>query len=191
MGFDRVLGDCAEDGLHVRWTSIRASDVGFAHHRERLFIAVTPNASGDGRKRRQKRNVWSPGRLEASRRHNSDGRDLEPVVLPTPVAQHSGRELLLPGVARQHSVNWGKYEPAVRRQESLTRPAPIPAEPGRNGKPRLSPRFSEWLMGLPDGWVTDVPGVSRVGQLKAIGNGVCPAQAVAAFTDLLGWQVAS
>ena len=28
LGFDRVLGDMAEDGLHVRWTSIRASDVG-------------------------------------------------------------------------------------------------------------------------------------------------------------------
>ncbi|MCK0517895.1 DNA cytosine methyltransferase [Williamsia sp. DF01-3] len=41
MGFDRVLGDCAEDGLHVRWVSVRASDVGACHRRERLFILVT------------------------------------------------------------------------------------------------------------------------------------------------------
>lgn len=28
------------------------------------------------------------------------------------------------------------------------------------------------MMGLPDGWVTDVPGLSREAQLKAIGGGV-------------------
>jgi DNA (cytosine-5)-methyltransferase 1 len=39
-------------------------------------------------------------------------------------------------------------------------------------------------MGLPEGWVTDVPGLSRVAQLKALGNGVAPAQAVAALTQL-------
>tara|TARA_R110000822_G_scaffold26854_1_gene80789 strand:- start:74 stop:199 length:126 start_codon:yes stop_codon:yes gene_type:complete len=33
------------------------------------------------------------------------------------------------------------------------------------------------MMGLPDGWVTDVPGLSRVAQLKALGNGVVPQQA--------------
>lgn len=42
LGFDRVLGDMAEDGMHVRWTSVRASDVGAPHHRERLFILATP-----------------------------------------------------------------------------------------------------------------------------------------------------
>lgn len=35
-------------------------------------------------------------------------------------------------------------------------------------------------MGLPPGWVTDVPGLSRSAQLKALGNGVVPQQAVAA-----------
>ena len=42
MGLDRVLGDLAEDGLDAFWTSIRASDVGAAHRRERLFIIATP-----------------------------------------------------------------------------------------------------------------------------------------------------
>lgn len=32
----------AEDGLNVRWTSLRASDIGAPHHRERLFILATP-----------------------------------------------------------------------------------------------------------------------------------------------------
>ena len=40
MGFDRVLGALAEDGLHARWASLRAADVGAPHGRERLFIIV-------------------------------------------------------------------------------------------------------------------------------------------------------
>jgi hypothetical protein len=53
------------------------------------------------------------------------------------------------------------------------------------GSPRLSPRFVEWLMGLPAGWVTDVPGLGRNEQLKALGNGVVPQQCAAALRLLL------
>ena len=69
----------------------------------------------------------------------------------------------------------------------MTRPAPAPTELNRNGKPRLAAAFSEWMMGLPAGWVTDPSiGISRSEQLKAIGNGVCPQQAQAAYRSLLG-----
>jgi DNA (cytosine-5)-methyltransferase 1 len=40
-------------------------------------------------------------------------------------------------------------------------------------------------MGLPAGHVTDVPGLTRNEQLKALGNGVVPAQAEAAIRHLL------
>jgi len=40
-------------------------------------------------------------------------------------------------------------------------------------------------MGLPAGWVTAVPGLSRNDQLRLIGNGVVPAQGVAALSWLL------
>jgi len=40
-------------------------------------------------------------------------------------------------------------------------------------------------MGLPAGWVTDVPGLSRNAQLTAIGDGVVPAQAAMALRLLL------
>lgn len=83
-------------------------------------------------------------------------------------------------------VLWGKYEPAVRRWEKLTRPAPIPTEPNKNGNPRLAAPFSEWMMGWPEGWVTDPEiGLPRTAQLKIIGNGVCPQQAYSAITELL------
>jgi DNA (cytosine-5)-methyltransferase 1 len=36
-------------------------------------------------------------------------------------------------------------------------------------------------MGLPEGHVTAVPGLSRTAQLKALGNGVVPQQAGAAL----------
>jgi DNA (cytosine-5)-methyltransferase 1 len=76
---------------------------------------------------------------------------------------------------------WGDYAPAIARWENLTRPAPPPTEPtGRDGAARLSPAFVEWLMGLPAGWVTAVPGITRNQALKALGNGVVPQQAAAA-----------
>ena len=40
-------------------------------------------------------------------------------------------------------------------------------------------------MGLPDGWVTDVDGLSINNQLKALGNGVVPQQAALAVSVLL------
>ena len=40
-------------------------------------------------------------------------------------------------------------------------------------------------MGLPTGWVTDVPGLTRNQMLKLLGNGVVPQQGAAALTALL------
>lgn len=77
---------------------------------------------------------------------------------------------------------WGRFAAAVYRWEMLTgKAAPVPVMRGPRGGIKLSPRFCEWLMGLPEGWVTDVPGVSVSEQLARIGNGVVPAQAYMAF----------
>ena len=82
---------------------------------------------------------------------------------------------------------YGRYEPVVRRWEQATgTAAPAPTEINRNGKPHLNIEFAEWMMGLPKGWVTGVPGLSRSNQLKAIGNGVVPQQAAAALLLLKG-----
>lgn len=40
-------------------------------------------------------------------------------------------------------------------------------------------------MGLPEGWVCDVPGLTRNQQLKLLGKGVVPQQAEAALRLLL------
>jgi len=83
-------------------------------------------------------------------------------------------------------ISWGKFEPAIRRWEALTRSAPDPTKPdGKDGAHRLSSKFTEWMMGLPDGWITDC-GLSRNDELKACGNGVVPQQAELALRMLLG-----
>jgi len=83
-------------------------------------------------------------------------------------------------------TSWGKFEPAIRRwEQTLGRPAPLPSKPdGKDGAHRLSSKFTEWMMGLPEGWVTGV-GLTRNEELKACGNGVVPQQAELALRILL------
>ena len=72
----------------------------------------------------------------------------------------------------------------------VTRPAPSPLSRTATATPAQS-AFSEWMMGWPAGWVTDVPGISRNDQLRIIGNGVVVMQAVSAFQWLLNLEVAA
>ena len=85
-----------------------------------------------------------------------------------------------------NEITWGKFEPAIRRWENvLGRPAPAPTKPdGRDDAHRLSSEFTEWMMGLPAGWVTGC-GLTRNEELKACGNGVVPQQAELALRILL------
>jgi DNA (cytosine-5)-methyltransferase 1 len=179
-GIDRVLGDLAQAGYDTVWTSLRASDVGAAHRRERVFIlAYRPEgqallaAADTGSQRRQRRPAGSqtpsgrpPGRSERPG-HNAVPRRLG-----------------------QRALNiWGPYAAAIRRWEQITgRSAPPPTERGTRGQPRLSPAFSEWLMGLPAGFVTDL-GLPYGAQHRAIGNGVVPQQAEAALRHLVSLEL--
>lgn len=65
--------------------------------------------------------------------------------------------------------------------------SPPPSTPSRRpgGKPQLSTRFVEWLMGLPDGHVTGTDlALPREQQLRLLGNGVVPQQAALAVRTL-------
>jgi hypothetical protein len=116
-------------------------------------------------------------------------------VLPTPLvddAKNTGhnqtriKTLASEVWETERTTNWGKFEPAIRRWEDLTRPAPAPTKPdGKDGNHRLSSAFTEWMMGLPDGWVTG-HGLKRNDELKMCGNGVVPQQAELALRFLLG-----
>ena len=185
LGFDRVLGDMAEDGLHVRWTSLRASDVGAPHHRERLFILAAPaDPEGTRRDHGETAHIGTTHReVDAPRDDSHAAADSEDDGLArTGPARHRRPR---PADSSGGDIDWGPYTEAVQRWERLTRPAPAPTEPNTKGNPRLNAAFAEWMMGLPEGHVTQVPGISRADQLKAIGNGVCPQQAAVALTTLL------
>ena len=94
-------------------------------------------------------------------------------------------------VVINEAVEWGKYEPAIRRWETiLGRPAPTPTVPTPpTGDERLNPYFAEWLMGIPEGWVCSPSvGLTRAQQLKCLGNGVVPQQAALAVSELLKIQ---
>jgi hypothetical protein len=116
------------------------------------------------------------------------------VLLPTPTTidsrqndSPSAKNRNSPSVgALVHMPMWGKFAPAIERWEAiLGRPAPAPTKPdGKDGAHRLSSAFTEWMMGLPAGWITDC-GLSRNDELKACGNGVVPQQARLALSILL------
>ena len=66
------------------------------------------------------------------------------------------------------------------RCEMSMQTAPDPLVDGK-----LSAKFVEYMMGLPEGWVTDLP-ISRNQQLMMLGNGVVPQQAYYALELLCG-----
>jgi DNA (cytosine-5)-methyltransferase 1 len=183
-GLGRVLGDVAEIGYNASWTSLRASEIGAAHRRERVFIlAYQPGTEADAvlaaahaRGERWQRRTASS---QTTRRWPS-GRSIRP------------GDIALAGTSEQpqrassvSEIAWGRYEAAIRRWEALTgRPAPYPVERGTRGQPRLAAAFSEWLMGLPQGFVTDL-GLPYSAQHRALGNGVVPQQAVVALWQLV------
>ncbi|MDK9627035.1 DNA cytosine methyltransferase [Propionibacterium freudenreichii] len=70
----RVLGDLAGAGFDAQWISLRASDVGAPHRRERVFVVAYPQGQ-----------PWGSGDGEHGVADESDGRrpDRTPVVPPT------------------------------------------------------------------------------------------------------------
>jgi DNA (cytosine-5)-methyltransferase 1 len=163
LGFADVLADLAEIGWSCEWGTYRASDVGAPHRRERLFILTYPNSDGHG----QQLHARAMGSMERQTTRSTQQR------------QRTRSESDARG-----SDFWGKYTAAITCWElSIGRLAPAPTIE-RNDKRRLNPRFVEWMMGLPDGWVTG-HGLSAAKELKMLGNGVVPQQAHAAITQLM------
>ncbi|MYX16876.1 DNA cytosine methyltransferase [Streptomyces sp. SID8374] len=243
LGLADVLADLADLGFDAEWCTVRASEVGAPHQRNRLFLlARNADAQGPGlegawvpgrpaehrdaaqdahREPRDQRRLATPGeaegrgaRTDAGRRGgapaadtgrggrqghgelpagrdalrrgvraDADGRQPAPAPDAARLGRGEGRPEPArlegrPGLAGGSAPDWGRFAPAIARWENTTgRRAPW-ATDDRN---RLSPAFVEWLMGLPAGHVTQVPGLTRNQQLHALGNGVVPQQATAAL----------
>ena len=233
LGFREVLSDLASIGYDVRWTLIRASEVGAPHRRERLFILAYPNSTRWPRAERsdlQARQPWtcsnntyeytdSDGKRRNLGQNDSNEGEYQgqsqPIVsrlVKTVTANTKGytrtqsrrasRELRTEGTGLQRGQDKGqaggesrgsseavpnsndgrgvgsmsrlqkRYDPrrAMHLQE-----VPSPLDEGK-----LNVKFVEYMMGLPEGWVTDVD-LPRSQQLKILGNGVVPQQAYRAL----------
>jgi DNA (cytosine-5)-methyltransferase 1 len=213
LGFDQVLADLYLCGYDARWEIIRASDIGAPHQRARLFIVAYPKSPRRGTQQNRQRTSdsqagdglgtfdkpnnsltsyasgWGSGfqqvrnekKITEFGNHNTLVTDANSDAHQKPRRAdrsiRSATSKVVNGSDRE--VNWGRYQEAITRWEQLTRPAPTPVT-----EDRLEPAFVEWMMGLPEGWVTNTP-LNRNQQLKALGNGVVPQQAAYALKRLL------
>lgn len=158
LGFATVVADLADLGYDARWGVVRASDAGAPHQRPRLF-AVAADSRGE------RYGCWQDTGLlgDLGTRTEVEHRQTS-----------TTREKPLSGVAGS------KYGPALTRwAQIIGRDHPEPIANGRS-----NPAFVEWMMGLPEGWVTG-HGLSPSQELKMLGNGVVPQQAALALR-LLG-----
>jgi DNA (cytosine-5)-methyltransferase 1 len=194
-----VLGDLAVLGFDAEWQVLAASEVDAAHKRKRVIIYAWPSDAdpanighqwGGGARRRGHGSTdrgltaahtdsFIPGNgSELPAGWNSIQRgvrnDAPRCSATSPDADSLRRRAdildLRPG---QPDLDWGDYGPAIRRWEAtLGRPVPWPTD----ALGRLTPVFTEWHMGYPDGWVTCTPGLTRNAMLRALGNGAVPLQ---------------
>ena len=193
LGFDRVLGDLADIGYDAEWRVVRASDVGCCHPRARLFVVAYPV---------QQRS--SPVAIPSEATRGGGPADGPPVGRrPAPDPTDLGRQRRGgtrdgrpgpadgrgPAVADTNgpsgdAARFGPYAAAVHRWEVHHGPAPDPTTDGR-----LNPRFVEWMMGYPPGWVE--PAGSRNNQLRCLGNAVVPQVAEAFCRALYAYEEAA
>ena len=206
----RVLGDLAELGYDTWRCGLRAADVGAPHGRYRVFVFATPADAEDvgherGRGTRPGRTGPenggdAPTDAEGYLRRVRDGDGRAPADADSDAVRVESVALAGSSCAPEpgrhgetppdgEPTAWGPYAPAIDRwAAALGRPAPPPTELGPKGARWLRARFVEWMMGLPAGHVTDVPGISRNDQLKALGNGVVPQQSAEATRRWLAWR---
>jgi DNA (cytosine-5)-methyltransferase 1 len=156
VGGPAVIASLASLRYDCRWEIVRASDCGAPHKRARLFIVATDS----NRSTRTEPNFWNGDRKWEERGINRGTRS------------DSKRS--------DFSGSFRKFEPAIRKWETIVnRVAPTP----RIGN-RINPLFVEFMMGLPENFVTG-HGLSKTAELSALGNGVVPQQALLALGRLI------
>ena len=161
-GGTSVIGTLTSMGYDARWGVVRASDAGAPHRRARWYCIAT-NAS---RERHGSREInigmeHSLGEVEGEVQQQWSWQEPE----------HRTEE------------DYWEYTDAIRRWERVTRPAPAELYDHEGA----SSLFVEWMMGLPEGWVTG-HGFPRSRELKILGNGVVVQAAELALSLLDEWE---
>ncbi len=177
-GMERVLGDLAACGYDAEWQSIRASDVGAPHRRERIWIVAYPTAIDVARRRRH------PG---------ADQRDAEcvsqiPNGSESDVADADSGRFAMQGKSsgqRGFTARGGENVPnAASVRCSHDKPFPGIFGKGENERRLLkSTGNGHWAIEPDVGRVAHgVP--RRVDRLKGLGNAIVPQ-----ITEFLGRKI--
>jgi DNA (cytosine-5)-methyltransferase 1 len=175
LGFSEVLKDLAQIGYAAKWTIVRASDVGAPHQRARLFIIAYPDTETHEQPRRADRAISSKtSQIKYRSNRHEYGSGSEDITDTNSINRRvsfqdvgNTNDQQLPPDRQMSQLGW-RFD---SRSAMSMREVPHPLVDGK-----LNTRFVEYMMGLPTGWVTDLP-LSRAQQFKLLGNGVVPQQA--------------
>lgn len=207
LGFREVLSDLTSVGYDVRWTLIRASDVGAPHRRERLFILANSNSARWARAKSsdvQAQQSWDSSNNFNEYTHTDGqrcnlgqnyGNEVEyqgqsqfiisqlVETITTNADSHTHTQSRrASGKVRAESVRLrgGAHERQARCEFRFSLEMDKETIPTPLDKGKLNVKFVEYMMGLPIGWVTDI-NLPRSQHLKILGNGVVPQQAYKAL----------
>lgn len=199
LGFKEVLKDLTEIGYDARWAIVRASDVGAPHQRARLFLIAYPNSQTHNQSRRTNRTISESSsevingsdrnehrrRVEDLQRTNTDS--LRCDVGPQGTQRNQGESQSESPELGQDAANATsqRFQGSINKRDIYAQCSDIWNReiPNPLAEDKLNPKFVEYMMGLPEGWVTDLD-ISRSQQLKLLGNGVVPQQAYYAIDKL-------
>ena len=173
LGFKEVLADLAQNGYDAKWCVVRASDVGAPHQRARLFIVAYPANSGctQGLSCRFESTITKSQSNGCSSDSNCDA------------CKESRRATLCVPGESERLPDW-QNKGKARHEHRFSREMDRQDIPNTLDQGRLNVKFVEYMMGLPNGWVTDLD-FTRAQQLKMLGNGVVPQQAYYALKQLM------
>lgn len=180
-----IFGDLAALGYDIEWTSLRASDVGAPHRRERLWIMAHARRECDQRRRVAGDARGTPrdpegavAAPERERRGDAAGDGGEDV------GDAKGCKRLLCEHSRRSAQHIGRssvwlptWPPPPNDREAWERILRV--------RPDLAPAVEPEVCRVADGVSRKLVG-TRTKRLKALGNAQVPAQAVAAWRLLMG-----
>ena len=157
-GIGTILGDLSEIGFNdVEWTSVRASDVGAPHRRERVFILAHTGHDARRSEQEQQHTLETTGVGQSSTEHDVGDTNDEGLQ--------------------------GRQQPVGQRAHELPAWPPGPSDTDAwaavlRERPDLAPAIESEVRGMDDGTSR---GLARATQLRILGNGVVPQQAALAF----------
>lgn len=181
-GIEHVLGDLASVGFDAEWTSVRASDVGAPHRRERVFILASRDSKhGDLLKRglraesdRDSRELGNTQNLISQRQQPEGTRAGQPEEA---VGNGSGN---VDDSNDQGLQRWGRYSERGNEWAAWP-PSPSDADAWERVDERYFPAVESEIRGVANGVAGEL---ARADKLRILGNGVVPQQAALAFTLL-------